>query len=132
MILPAIITYLAVLAWDLWSDYRKWLRSRTVNHKKEAILRMILLIPSGILFMWDQPWFFIFAVVPLMGFWWLLLFNGIYNRLRGFGWWFAGSVDPDDSWIDRWIYSGSNTAQVIIIPGVFVSTVTYIALCLRF
>lgn len=48
MIIEAIIMYLGVLAWDVISDYRKWLKRKTVKHKLEWALRVLLLLPSAI------------------------------------------------------------------------------------
>jgi hypothetical protein len=82
MIEGAIILFFVVLAWDLIADYRKWLKERVINHDREWWIRVALLVPSGVFFSWGHPWEMWIVAAAMMGFWWLTLFDGIFNLLR--------------------------------------------------
>ena len=80
---------------DLATDYRKWLKQKPVNHVWGAILRMAGLAPALYLMGWE------YTLLVLSVYW--FAFDGLYNTLRGFGWWFTGSDDPDDAQTDNLI-----------------------------
>lgn len=114
-LVAAISLFAAVLSWDLQSDYQKWLQTRRVLHTLEGWHRAGLLIPSGVCLMMfrDQypvfQWWVPIEVIFLLGSWYWFLFDGIYNILRGFNFWFTGSNDQDDAhtdnflqWLPRW------------------------------
>lgn len=82
MIIAGIICFVAVLVWDLVTDYRKWLKERVINHDKEFWVRVALLTPTGILLSWGHTWQIWIVVAAMIGFWWLTLFDGIFNLLR--------------------------------------------------
>lgn len=130
MIWLAVISFLAVLAWDVITDYRKWLIHRAVDHGAEAWLRVLLMIVPTVLFCISHtPQFdiWVLANVALMEFFtFWLLFDGLYNRIRGYGWWFAGSDDEDDAWLDNIIQAWPWMAKIIKITGAILFVTIYI------
>ena len=108
MMLAAIILFFAVLAWDVISDYQKWLKGRGVIHGKEAWIRCVMLIPAIVLFTVAHPgnswWHLAYTLVMCFFVFWTI-FDGAYNVLRGFNWWFTGSNDPDDADTDNFLQS---------------------------
>jgi hypothetical protein len=132
MIFIPVILFLAVLAWDILSDYKKWLKNSSVEHTKEAWLRMLLLSPSIIGFTIFHPvkhWgILVLSIFMVLSIFWYL-FDGFYNKIRGFDWWFSGSIDEDESKFDnflRWL--GGFWGKVIKIGGIIIFTVLYILL----
>jgi len=130
MIWIAVISFFAILAWDVVTDYRKWLKQRSVNHTDEAWLRVLLMIVPTVFFcIAHTPAFNIWvlidvALMQLFIFW--LLFDGIYNKLRGFGWWFAGSDDPDDSVLDNFLQEYPVAGAILKIGGSILFITIYI------
>lgn len=130
MIWIAVISFFAILAWDVITDYRKWLKQRSVNHTDEAWLRVLLMIVPTVFFcIAHTPAFNIWvlidvALMQLFIFW--LLFDGIYNKLRGFGWWFAGSDDPDDSVLDNFLQEYPVAGAILKIGGSILFITIYI------
>ena len=112
MITLSIILFFIVLRWDVYSDYNKWKTGIPVKHGKEAVIRGVYLIPSFVtLYLFKHPvgfWSIVFTalvIIGLMGSFYWELFDGWYNKLRGFKWRFNGSKDPDDSKLDRFLYN---------------------------
>ena len=108
MITLGVILFFIVLRWDVYSDYNKWKNGVPVKHTKEAIIRGVYLIPSFLAFyLFKNPHGFwpilLTSIVTLgmIGFCWLLLFDGFYNIKRGFNWWFLGTIDKDESKLDN-------------------------------
>jgi|GEM_PF-6893993 len=134
MIIGATIWFFAVLAGFLFFHYRRWLKSRVINHKRTTMIRAVLLIPSTVWFTLSHPgqvfWTAVLSIA-MQGFVFLFAFNGLYNRLRGFDWWFeGGNNDPtekDNSLIDEFLAKiGRFWTQVIVITGMIVSVGIYI------
>jgi hypothetical protein len=98
------------------------------------MIRAILLIPSTVWFTLIHPGQFFWVgvcAIAMQGFVFMFLFNGIYNRLRGFEWWFeGGNNDPtekDSSVIDLVLSKiGRFWSQAIVITGTIVSVGIYI------
>jgi len=130
MIWLATILFFVVLTCDLFTDYNKWLKNRSVNHTKEAWVRILLLMPSIVSFIWIHPGstFWASICVLLMEFFaYWLLFDGIYNRVRGFDWWWTGSIDPDDSNLDIILRNiGPLFHQIIKISGTIIFWTIYL------
>lgn len=120
-ILIGIIWFLAVLYWDVKSDHKKWKENVSVNHTKEMIIRITLLTPSAL-----ALWLANFSIVALpivllmQGSWWWELFDGFYNKIRGFKWRFNGSIDPDDSRLDSFLYHISAKKQMLLKWGLII------------
>lgn len=131
-LVAAILLFAAVLSWDLATDYQKWLQTRGVFHSKEGWLRAGLLIPAGVCLMAfrDQQhvfqWWVTIEIVFLLGSWYWLLFDGIYNILRGFIFWFTGSDDKDDAKTDNFLQSLPLWGHITVkLAGVAASTILY-------
>lgn len=129
MILPIAI-FLTVLTVDLITDYRKWLRGKRVRHTWEAFVRVLCLVPAIILLTrFEWYWFPVPALMVM--FWYWLLFDGFYNTLRGYGWWFTGSDDPDDAHSDNLLQELTLKQHIILkLSGCLVTAGVYIYLCL--
>lgn len=139
-ILPVIaaIYFLAMLWIDVHSDYHKWLSEIPVKHTKEAIIRVAFLSPTYILLAipkmtpYFNLWNYLLTTLVVAGVifsvWWEL-FDGFYNKIRGLKWRFNGSVDPDDSKLDKFLYGISDTWEGILKIGlIFLFLILYIAL----
>lgn len=111
-ILIAAVLFTAVLIWDVETDLKKWKNNIAVKHAKEWWLRVALLLPTIILLTVAHPqengysWATLKVLLTVgwfVSFLWWLLFDGIYNNRRGYGWWFRGSFNDKghrDSWFD--------------------------------
>lgn len=114
----AILLFLCALGADVYTDYERWKKSKRVNHRIGTIYRIVLLIPSFFLFTAGADRFIIqsLAVLMMQFSWFWFLFDGIYNKLRGFKWWFRGSVDKDDAKLDKlplWISIPAKGAGIV-------------------
>jgi hypothetical protein len=105
----AVDLFLIVLYIDLTTDYQKWKNNISVNHLIGAIIRLLGLLPAILI----TPWTF----WPLMGFSYWFLFDGIYNKLRRFDWWFTGSNDKDDALTDNLLQRMSIEQQIYLKGG---------------
>ena len=66
------------------------------------------------------------VTVTMTGTWYWLLFDGIYNRIRGFNWWFTGSNDRDDAGTDNFLQSIPLWLHVTIkVAGALASSIIY-------
>ncbi len=104
MIWIAIAIPILCLVAKLVYDYRLWLRHKNVNHKKEWLIVALACVPSILIFTMESTltWYFAAPVAGIMdAFFIWLFFDGIYNKLRGYGWWFTGSDDQDDATTDN-------------------------------
>lgn len=101
-----IVLFVITLAIDLATDYRRWLRRTAVNHTRGVWLRLIGLIPAGVLLsvaegqIQPQIW----AVPSAMFFTYWVLFNGIFALLIGQNWGYVGDTSAMDRWErkNRW------------------------------
>lgn len=129
MIWIAVILFISVLAFDVFSDYAKWLEGESVKHTKEFFLRLALLSPSLlILILWKGESYIVITGVTLamVGFVYWSLFDGFYNLIRKFNFFFTGSDDPDDAISDNLLQSIPKWAQICIkIGGSIVFTFLY-------
>lgn len=124
-IIIAILLVLGVLTWDLISDISKWRQGVPVSHTIEAVVRMALLIPAALLLSLKQNkvWLVFAVSVFMIGSFYWLFFDGLYNSFRGFGFWFNGSVDPDDSFLDRILMKMKDWQEALLKIGLFASSV---------
>lgn len=122
MIIWAIIFVLIILVVKLVSNYNLWLKHKQVNHSKEWVFMAVASIPSIIIFKnyCTLPILFSVSISGAMiaGFLWMC-FDGLYNLLRGYGWWFTGSEDgKDDAKTDNFL-QGLRLWEHITIKCVF-------------
>lgn len=100
--LIGLFWFLIVLWASVIDHTNKWNRRKPINHLREWIIRALLLVPSVLLLCLPKITLPELAItIPLEGFMFLLLFDGLYNNKRGYDWWFLGSKDKDDAWWDK-------------------------------
>jgi hypothetical protein len=113
---------------DIQSDYKKWKDNKPVNHLKEWIFRALFLVPSIVLLSLPNFPFWKLITASLLEaalFW--ELFDGFYNKVRGFSWRFNGSKDKNDSWLDKLLYNLSPKQQMLLKWGLIsIFTTLYI------
>ena len=127
MIFLPIILFFAVLYWDLATDVKKWRKEQTIYHTKEAWLRCGLLIPSTVLFTVLHPgqtvWVLVCSLLMQFFTFWFL-FDGLFNRMRGFKWNQPPSMGgKDNSFFDRFY---GWWAMIIKVTGMILTIVLYI------
>lgn len=115
----SIIIFVMVLVIDLFTDLRLFKKGKPVNHKVGAALRLAGFIPIYFLLGWQ--------IIPFAGFLYWLLFDGLYNVFRGFGWWFTGSDDKDDANTDNFLQHLSKWQHITLkIAGLIGSLLLYL------
>lgn len=120
MIIAAIILLLIVLASKVIGDYKLWLKERHINHKKERWRWLLLALccsPSIVLFTISSD-FFWYIAAPISGgmcalFIWVW-FDGIYNKLRGFNFWYTGTDDEGDAAPDNFLQSIPKWMHILV------------------
>lgn len=124
----AIILVLIVITVKLIYDYHLWLSHKPVNHKLEWVLMDIACIPSIVLFALHSNLSFVLAIIIsaliVADFIWFF-FNGIYNKLRGYGWWFTGSGGKDGAITDKFLMGLKGWQQKVfeIVPLIIFITI---------
>lgn len=124
MFTAGIILFLVALAIELLIDYKAFLKARIVKHKTKPVKRFFMLLPSIICFTANHPfnWYEASPIVIIMlaASWWLL-FDGLYNIIRNYPWWFNGGhndpTEPDSSILDKWLSKLSDKWEAIIKIG---------------
>lgn len=126
--------FLLILALFLWLHLKRFFRSQGINHKRTAFIRSVSFIAPTVGFTIEHPgqhfWVFICAACMQMFLFWLL-FDGIYNKWRGFDWWFTGANDDvlekDNSFLDQLQEDlGLTATQAIKIGGSIMFLAFYI------
>ena len=122
MIIWSIIFVLIVIVVKLVYDYKLWLKHKQVNHFKEWAFMAAASIPSIVIFAKHSELPAMFSIPicggMIAGFIWMF-FDGIYNLLRGYSWWFTGSEDGnDDAKTDNFL-QGLRLWEHITIKSVF-------------
>jgi hypothetical protein len=118
-----ILIAILPLIFKLYKDYRLWLANKPVNHKKGLILVATMYTP--VIFLWADysNYNIIIGIIISTGFlasgYWFL-FDGLFNILRGFGWWFTGSDDADDARFDDFLQKIPKWAHVLIKTGLII------------
>lgn len=132
MIILSIIYFFGILGWDISSDYKKWKKDIPINHTKDALLRILLLLPAIIGLSLHNFSILMLLIATTMVFsWWWELFDGIYNKIRGLSWRYNGSFDPDDSKLDTFLYHLNTTQETLLKWGlILLSTSGYILISL--
>jgi hypothetical protein len=135
ILLYAISAFVIVLAANVVYDYRKWLRNQGVRHKKDFIIRCILLVPSLYLFAKALPVTWVWSLIisgAMMGFVFWFLFDGLYNVIRGYKFFETGSIDKDESTTDNTQRFLGKFASILIKIIFSIATVTiYVILFTR-
>src|ERR1044072_2823847 len=121
----AAVLFIGTLLIDLHTDIKKWNNGnnpvgdkKNVSHVRGFLLRLIGLIPCIILLRWPS-----FIEV---GFLYWYLFDGLYNKWRGFDWWFTGGVDTEDAKSDKLLRKiPLKWVKVIKIGGCILGVIIY-------
>jgi hypothetical protein len=126
MILIPVILFFSVLFWDVTSDVKKWRKNFTIYHTKEAWLRCCLLIPSTRTFTVFHPdktlWILVLSLLMQFFTFWFL-FDGLFNRMRGFKWNQPPSLDgKDNSFFDKFY---GWWAMIIKVTGMILAVALY-------
>lgn len=116
----AIVLLLIVLAAKVIGDYKLWLKERHINHKKERWRWWLIVLgcaPSITLFTLSSD-FFWYIAAPISAamcalFIWLM-FDAIYNKLRGFGVWYTGTDDEGDAAPDNFLQAMPLAIHILI------------------
>ena len=113
----AIAIVCAVIALKLITNYRKWLRKRPVNHGLEwVVMAALSAYPIYVFTVKHSLPFYIsgpLSAIMVMGFIWFW-FDGLYNVIRGYNWWFTGTDDADDAKSDKLLKSMPFAAQAFV------------------
>lgn len=130
LLLIAILLFLLVLRHDIRTDYRKWLKGLPVLHTNDALYRTLLMLPAFVFFLLAHgkgDWRLMVSIICMLFFTYWLLFDGLYNKVRGYGWWFTGSDDPDDAATDNFLQNIPHWLHVTIkLTGTAGSIAAYI------
>ena len=125
--LLGLLWFYLILINDVKSDYEDWRDNIAINHNRQALSRMLYLLPSGFLLCIPfngLPWWEItlqgVVVTGLIGSMYWEFFDGMYNKIRGFPWRFNGSVDRDDAKLDRLLYKLNDKQQFLLKWGLIV------------
>lgn len=130
MIAAGIILFLLALAIELVIDYKAFLKARIVKHKTKPVKRFFMLLPSILCFTANHPfnWYEAMPIVIIMqaAVWWLL-FDGLYNIIRNYPWWFNGGhndpTEPDSSTLDKWLSKLSDKQEAALKIALAVSSI---------
>lgn len=84
-------------------------RAKKINHARGLVLRAAGLLPAAHLTGW--------VYLPLICAVYWLLFDGLFNVLRGLNWWSTGSEDPDDAKTDNFLQTLTRWEHVTVKVG---------------
>ena len=141
MITPILLAQ-APLIGKLIYDYKLFLKRKAVNHGVECVILAILETPVAYLFASVDSVGFSFMLLLSMlvaglmiAFYVWIMFDGVYNLLRGQSWWFVGSPDnaagwySEDSFTEKFLRRVGIVGQITIkIGGLILFTIIYILL----
>jgi hypothetical protein len=114
--------------YNAWLDRRNDINDKSITaHFKEWVLMAVASIPS-IVILTKESGLVWYLAAPLSGamiaFFIWLFFDGIYNLLRGFNWWYNGSDEVDDAKTDTFLKSIPVWLQAVIKIGGLVALIT--------
>jgi hypothetical protein len=133
MIAIAIIIPFIIVAIKVMLNYEDFINVRPINHSKEWRIMALCSLPAVVIFAIKSSLFLMpseylilkvlytaaaFAIPGLMiAFFIWLFFDGPYNKVRGFNWWFTGSNDPDDARTDNFLQQLKLWQHIVIKIG---------------
>lgn len=137
-IILAIILFILLLLWNVDRHYQKWRygqqqpdtgNTTPILHVPETIIRIIAFIPVFALLFISKEMNVLTAIksaaVLFFSFW--LFFDGLFNLKRGRDWWFLGTVDKNESFLDNVKRKlGKTWTKIVQISGVIISLFFYI------
>jgi hypothetical protein len=107
--------------------------------RSKPLHRFLMVLPALALFVKCSNWHWYYsipiALAMIASAWWLL-FDGFYNLIRNYKWWFTGGhqdpTEPDDSRLDIFLFKLSVTQQAILkIGGVILFISIYLITLLK-
>lgn len=108
MIIIATVILLLIVCIKLLINYEDWINVRPINHTKEWCFMAIAAAPAIYFYTMASSlaWYLAAPLsAAMMAFFIWLLFDGLYNKVRGYNWWFTGSDDADDARTDNFLQS---------------------------
>lgn len=120
-IILALIWFTGILYWNVDYDYKKISQGIPIDHKKHAVIRAALLVPSSIAFL--MPSFSLLQipiVICMQGAWWWEFFDGWLNSKRGYPWRFNGGGGEGSADSDNFLRKFTPTQQALIKWGLIV------------
>lgn len=114
MVFGFILFFIGVII-NAYLDYEVWLDGKEINHTKRFFLKGIMLLPSFILLL---QVFSFWRVLFFICSWFWFLFDGIYNMLRKYDWWYIGTIDANESKFDnlqRWLGELRKTVKIVLL-----------------
>ena len=102
----ATIILLLIVGIKVLINYEDWINIRPINHTKEWCFMAIAAAPAIYFYTMASSlaWYFAAPLSALMmAFFIWPFFDGLYNKVRGFNWWFTGSEDADDAKTDNFL-----------------------------
>ncbi len=96
----AIIIIVITLFVDLYTDYDIWRRRDTgvrIKHGRGLWWRLAGFAPAMFsVWFFTRDLFVCGSALFFFGVWYMFFFNGIFNELRDYAWWFRGTSDPTE------------------------------------
>ncbi len=130
----AIIIVVIGLVIKLFVDFKLWKKHKSPNHPKEWALLALFCVPSIILF-GKESQLDLYISLPLsaimIAFFIWFFFDGIYNLLRKFNWWFTGSDDKDDAFTDNILQKLKLWQHVLIKLLPLIASITYYVITMK-
>lgn len=104
MIYLAVILFLLAVVFNILWDYSIWQKqlnkpTNTRNHAKGWVLKFVTCIPSAIFFVLISDFKYFWSLLStalLVSAWFMILFDGGYNLLRGEPFFYRGTEDGAD------------------------------------
>lgn len=96
------------IAFNVWYDYRLWLKEKRRPHKKGWRLKAVTSIPAIVTLSWvgGYDWYYDGGLSVFMSMsWFVFWFDGLYNVFRGFEFFYLGTNDNDDAKTDNFFQS---------------------------
>ena len=129
MVVAAIVILLLTIYFKVAYDFKLWQRHLPINHAKEIAIVSIPVGVSVFLFGYASGFAFPYnylAAIFLCGSWYMFLFNGLYNLVRHFNWWFIGTPDDNDSLTEKFFRAiGMPTTIALQVLLIIISTYLY-------
>ena len=129
IVITAIAILLVTIYFKVAYDFKLWQRHIPVNHPKEITIIAIPVSVSIFLLAistdYALPYNYLVSLF-LCSSWYFFLFNGFYNLVRRYNWWFIGTPDANDSWTERFFRAiGMPTTIALQLLLILISTYFY-------
>jgi hypothetical protein len=116
----AIVIVCATIAAKVFYDYRLWLRKKPVNHSLEWVLMALANGYPIYLFAKASTLHLIYGAIlsgAMVAFFIWVVFDGLYNLVRGYHFFFTGTNDSNDAKMDNFLQSLSLWQHVAVKVG---------------